>query len=205
MRSAFTLVELLTTIGLLFALLMVIGHVIRRDLSHRRLSLALGVLENFLSLATTTARLDRVYVRILWDRGDALSGRESRIFLLSSPDLGPSAEWTLSRSEPLPEHCRLLTQFENRSFPAGGVVSVSEAWLSGTSSLLGEGGVSVWEWFFNPAGELREADGSSPPHRAMGVCSGPDAFPLGCVAVNANGHVQIHEGVENVRNFLTAL
>ncbi|MDR2377669.1 MAG: hypothetical protein LBD54_02875 [Puniceicoccales bacterium] len=193
------------TIGLLFSLLMVIGHVIRRDLSHRRLSLALEVVENLLALATTTARLDRVYVRILWDKGDASAGRDSRIFLLSSPDFSPSAEWTLSRSEALPEPCRLLSQFENHHLPAGSAINIATAWLNGMSTVLGEGDVPVWEWFFNPAGELRDSDGSSPPLRAMGVGYGSQASPLGCVAVNANGHVQIHEGVENVRNFLTAL
>lgn len=193
------------TIGLLFCLLMVVGHVIRQDLSHRRLSLALEVVEDFLSLATTTARLDHVYVRILWNVGDSSSGHESRIFLLTSPAISPSAEWTLSRSEPLPEHCRLLTQIENHNFPAGASVNVSEAWLNGTSTLLCEGSVSVRECFFNPDGELREADGSSPLCRAIGLGYGPKASPLGSVSINANGHVQIHEGIENVQNFLATL
>jgi len=203
-QRAFTLLELLVTVGVAATLLVVIGHVLRRDVARRQLAGALAVMENLLSLAATTARLDRICVRVLWDLGDEASGRRPQVFLLSSPQEETLAEGTLLRSRCLPEHTCLLTRIGTTDLPAGEVVELAEDWLTGVTTTLSFGPVPVRAWCFDPSGELREADGASPDHRAMGVGLGKNLSPVGCVWVNTNGHIRSYEGIDAVQDVLAA-
>jgi hypothetical protein len=187
----------------LTTLLLFVGNAIRRDTAHQQFSMALRRVENFLSLAMATARLEHVYVRILWDVADPSSGREQQFFLLSSAEIGPSAEWKLCRSEHLPEHCRLLLQIDSQEFQAGDIIGVSEEWIMGTSVTLDSGAISLREWSFRPSGELIDAEGKVPAYRSIGVGYGKNQSPLGCILVNANGHIQTYEGIKTIQTILS--
>ncbi|MDR2419845.1 MAG: prepilin-type N-terminal cleavage/methylation domain-containing protein [Puniceicoccales bacterium] len=204
-RKAFTLLELLMTVGVLAILLLFAGHTVRKNMTHQQLTLALRILENFLSLAITTARLEHVYVRILWDVADPSSGREPQLFLLSSTKIGPSAEWKLCRTEYLPEHCRFFTQVGSDKFQAGDIVNVSEDWITGVSTTFASGTIPLREWLFDSSGELMDAEGGVPPYRSIGIGYGKIQSPLGCVLVNANGHIQLYEGIETVQDVLSKI
>jgi type II secretory pathway pseudopilin PulG len=213
-QKAFTLLELLMTIGVLVALLISIGSVLRRDISHKQLSMALMKVKNLLSLAVTIARLDHLYVRILWDDAGASSDRAHRVFLLTSTQIGPDAEWTLVRSEDLPEHCWWMHRFEAREYCSGEVVNVSESWLCGTSATLDAGNIPVRECFWEPSGMLRDATGNIPSYRSIGVGYGKSLShvmknvhksPVGCIFINANGNIRVYEGIDAIQEMLAAL
>jgi hypothetical protein len=193
------------TVGVLAILLLLAGNNARKNAAYRQLSMSLKILERFLALAVTTARLEHVYVRILWDVADPASGREQQFFLLSSTKIGPLAEWKLCRSERLPEHCRLLTQIGSDEFQAGDIVNVSEDWITGTSATLASGAISLREWLFSPSGELINTDGEPLPYCSIGIGYGKKQFPLGCVLVNANGSIQIYEGIETVQDVISKI
>jgi prepilin-type N-terminal cleavage/methylation domain-containing protein len=204
-RRAFTLLELVMTVGVLAILLLLAGNNARKNAAYRQLSMSLKILERFLALAVTTARLDHVYVRILWDVADPASGREQQFFLLTSTKIGSSAEWNLYRSERLPEHCRLLTQVDSGEFQSGDIVNVSEDWITGASTTFASGTIPLREWLLSPSGELMDTAGGPLPYRSIGIGYGKEQFPLGCVLVNANGNIQTYEGIEAVQDVISKI
>jgi Tfp pilus assembly protein FimT len=204
-RRAFTLLELVMTVGVLAILCILAGHTVRKNMAYRQLAMALRVLEDFLSLATMTARLEHVYVRILWDVADPSSGREPQFFLLSSTRVDPSAEWKLRRAERLPEHCQFLTQVGADEFQVGDVVHVSEDWIAGTSTTFASGTIPLREWLFSPFGELMDTKGEVPPYRSIGISYGKIEPPLGCILINTNGNIQLYNGIETVQDVLSKI
>ncbi|MDR0445031.1 MAG: hypothetical protein LBG98_01960 [Puniceicoccales bacterium] len=214
LRKAFTLLELLMTIGVLVTLLISIGSILRRDISHKQLSMALMKVKNFLSLAVTIARLDHLYVRILWDDAEASSTHVHRIFLLTSTRIDPSAEWILMRSEDLPEHCWWMTHCDEKEYFSGEIVNVSETWLYGTSVALDTGNIPVREWVLEPSEMLRDMAGNRPSYRSMGIGYGKSLShveenihrsPVGCILVNANGNIRTYEGIDAIQEMLATL
>ena len=201
-RRAFTLLELVVTVGVIAILLLLAGHNVRRNAAYRQLSMSLKILERFLALAVTTAHLDHVYVRILWDVADPASGREQQFFLLTSIKIGSSAEWKLCRSEHLSEHCRLLTQIDSGEFQAGDIVNVSEDWITGASTTFASGTIPLREWLLSPSGELINTDGEPLSYCSIGIGYGEKQFPLGCVLVNVNGNIQTYDRIETVQDVI---